>query len=104
MGFAEFINNKWTKSVLFILNVISIIIIYAFIGIEGTNNDTKKEFNGRIVVITVFSVVLMLAWWGLSTALFASSPEATTYYMFFMIAFLLALSFISVSIATMMKQ
>jgi hypothetical protein len=104
MGFAEFINNKWTKSGLFILNVISIIIIYVFMGIEGTNNDTKKEFNGRIVVITVFSVVLMLAWWGLSSALFASSPEATTYYMFFMMAFLLALSFIAVSIATMMKQ
>jgi hypothetical protein len=46
----------------------------------------------------------MLAWWGLSSALFASSPEATTYYMFFMMAFLLAVSFIAVSIATMMKQ
>jgi ABC-type transport system involved in multi-copper enzyme maturation permease subunit len=104
MGFAEFINNKWTKSSLFVLNIISIIIIYVFMGIEGTNPDTKKEFNGRMTIITVFAVVLMLAWWGLSSALFASSPEATTYYMFFMMAFLLALSFIAVSIASMTKQ
>ncbi len=104
MGFAEFINNKWTKIVLFILNIVSIIIIYVFMGIEGSNNDTKKEFNGRITIITVFAVILMLAWWGLSSALFASSPEATTYYMFFMMAFLLALSFIAVSIASMVKQ
>ncbi len=73
-------------------------------GIEGTNNDTKKEFNGRITIITVFAIILMLAWWGLSSALFAGSPESATYYMFFMMAFLLALSFISVSIASMMKQ
>jgi ABC-type transport system involved in multi-copper enzyme maturation permease subunit len=104
MGFAEFLNNNYTKVVLFILNVISIIIIYVFMGMEGTNNDTKKEFNGRITIITVFAVILMLAWWGLSSALFAGSPEATTYYMFFMMAFLLALSFIAVSIASMTKQ
>jgi hypothetical protein len=104
MGFAEFLNNKYTKVVLFILNVVSIVIIYVFMGIEGTNADTKKEFNGRITVITVFAVILMLAWWGLSSALFASSPEATTYYMFFMMAFLLALSFIAVSISSMTKQ
>jgi hypothetical protein len=104
MGFVEFLNNKYTKIVLFILNVVSIILIYVFMGIEGTNNDTKKEFNGRITIITVFAVILMLAWWGLSSALFAGSPEATTYYMFFMMAFLLAISFISVSIASMIKQ
>ncbi len=104
MGFAEFLNNKYTKIVLFILNIVSIIIIYVFMGIEGTNNDTKKEFNGRITIITVFAVILMIAWWGLSSALFAGSPEATTYYMFFMMAFLLALSFMSVSIASMIKQ
>ncbi len=104
MGFSELLNNKFMQGALFVVNITSIIIIYVFMGIQGTNPDTKKEFNGRITVITVFAVILMLAWWGLSSALFASSPEATTYYMFFMMAFLLALSFIGVSISTMMKQ
>ncbi len=103
MGLETFIQHKATKITLFILNVACLIIIPIVMGIQGVNPDTRKEFNGNITIITVFSVVLMLSWWGLSSALFAGSPEATTAYMFFMMAFLMALTFISISIATMIK-
>ena len=51
MGFAEFIHNKYTKGVLGLLNIGSIIVIYIFMGIEAANDDTKKEFRGRSVRI-----------------------------------------------------
>ena len=103
MGFETFIQHKATKIILLFLNVASLVIIPVFMGIQGTNPDTRKEFNGNITIITVFSVVLMLSWWGLSSALFTGTPEATASYTLFMIAFLMALSFISISIATMMQ-
>jgi hypothetical protein len=104
MGFVEFLNNKYTKGVMGVLNIAAIIGIFIFMGIEGASKDTQLEFGGKVAIITTFSVILMLSWWGLSTALFAGSPEATTYYMYFMMAFLMALCFIAVSIATMIKQ
>ena len=104
MGFAEFINNKYTKMIMGAMNVAACLGIFIYMGIEGASNETKLEFKERITIISVFSIILMLSWWGLSTALFASSPDATIYYMYFMMAFLMALAFIAISIATMIKQ
>jgi hypothetical protein len=104
MGIAEFLNKTAVKGSLAVLNIISIIVIIVFMSLQGVNPDTKKEFNANITVITAFSIILMFCWWGLSSTLFAGSPVTTTYYMFFMMAFLLALSFISVSAAVMIKQ
>ena len=101
MGFLE---NKWARIGLTAANVLAILGIIISMAIQGSNPDTKQEMVNNLTPIIVCAFVLMLSWWGLSTAMFASSPVSAMYYIFFMLSVVFALSFVAISIAVMIKS
>lgn len=105
MGFSEIINTKWAKGIFVFLNIGSIFGIFGLVGSLKTNPDTKNEFDGRLVGIILFSVLFALCWWGLSSSfLMGASPELVAQYVAIMVSLLFAMSFMSISIASMMKM
>ena len=100
---SKFFESNILKGFMLVLNIISIIFIYVYTGITGTDPTTMNDMKKNFIIILAFSVVVMITWAFLSISLFAASPEAMTYYTVVMLAVLLGLSFMSLSISVINK-
>ena len=97
----DFLNKPIMKGVLVAINAISLIVVYGVTGIQAATDNTKNEFRKNAIVIVVFSILVMLTWWGLSYAVLTNNPALKDPYMYFMLAFVMSLSLISISISSM---
>ena len=105
MDASSVLNNKGFRMVLVLLNLGAIIGVFVTMGLTGgINPDTRKELNARAGIILGLGFVVMITWLGISLSLFATSTQATIYYIFIMLALCFALSLSSVAIASLAKM
>jgi hypothetical protein len=104
MGAAEILNYPITKWILTAINILMIFVISFYMGVNSSPEDAYKEFNRHMKAIIPCAVILMISWWGLTSSMFAANSASAIYYIYFMLAFLLAMGFVALSVATISRR
>ncbi len=105
MAFADFMQNRTVLGIIVFLNIAAIAGTFITMGVHGgINPDTRKEFSARTSIIFGLSFILIISWLFISFSLFASSTQATIYYIYIMIAVCFGLSVTSLAVSSLSKM